>query len=253
MTTMQITAHIPQEEGVKIDEEAQALGTSRTDYIKQLVLQRHGKTVQIANADAEKIQARMEGKIEILSDQNAQLQRDLASANEGKGLNGIEVDKKSTKRQIDEALEAYKAESELKGLREKVEQLQTDLDVAEDERDDYKAKADDNARTAMWIEKGGQALEVVGRIAPKPVEKIMNGLAGLLGSGEGSGLNGTDLSDEDQIALNAGRTVMQAIGEEHRTAVIELIQWMAAAPNVIGQIRNGKGFQKWYSQQQTPA
>lgn len=249
MSTKQLNAHVPADDHEAVLREAQDKGVSPHEYIKNIILQRHEKTIQLANGDASLVQSRLEGKIEALREQLEKTQRELASANEKSGLGSIERKNGSIEKQIEEALLKKEQEFELKGLREKVTELESELEETEKERDEYKAQVDADNRTAKLIERGSQALEIVGRIAPKPVERIMNGLAGLLGAGETGGMGSLEMDEETQQALVAGQAIMRDVPPEHRAAVVDVLRFIVAVPSGLSLIQRSKPYQTWAQSQ----
>ena len=253
MSTETVAFRIAKEEHTLFSREADELGVSPNDYIKQIVEQRKNKIIQIANTDSALMLARLEGKIEVLTSQNEKLQRDLSAASEKSGLNGVESKNQSVKSQIDEALAKKEAEYELKNLQQQITDLTEDRDELEKERNELKAIVDETSKTDRLMERGAQLLEVAGRVAPKPVERIMNGLAGLLGGGgEMGGLEGSSLSEEQTLALSAGTAIMQDIQPNVRTQVVDLLKYMATTPGAINQFVRSKGFQAWFQSTTQP-
>ena len=228
-------------------EEASAAGVnSPNDYVRQLVEQRHNKAFQIGDSNSIAAIAKLEGKVENLNEQLEKAQKQAFAFNEKASLNGIELQNGSVQEQIQEALDKQAAAHKLEGLEATVEDLEHELETVGKERDEYKALVDSDARTAKLIERGSQALEVVGRIAPKPIERIMNGLAGLLGGGGDLG----GLSEEQTTALTAGNAIFQDFSPEDRPYVIEILRYLSRQPKAMVQLVKSKPFVGWLQQQQ---
>lgn len=231
-----LAIRVPLSEKEEFLAEATEHGTLPTPYLTEIFRQRHSKTLTIQPND-EKLIARLEGKIEMLNEQNDKLIQQVGEARKSEGLGSIEGKQKSAEKMADERVDKKIAAWEAARFKEEHEKLKADKAALEAERDELKGNVMAHDRYMMIADIGGKFL------ASNPAlnERVGSTLSGFLGGGQ-AGLSGPALTDEQQIALTVGETIMTDLAPI-RPQILAFLDVLTTEPGLIKIVQGNKNFQ----------